>query len=157
MNGGALAPGLLLASLGLTLSFAASKRVAASGLLLLLATALAAANLASGSSLGDLAAAGCWIGVLANAICMHLKRPLGYVVAAALCIWAGLTIATSGQFSELVPALPWALLCLPGAWLVSNGRAVVVKVAGSWLAAVAILSLGLNMVPTLGFEPDHMK
>lgn len=51
----------------------------------------------------------------------------------------------------------WILLGLPGAWLVARKRGIFVKVAGSWLAAAAILGLGLGTVATLGNEPDHME
>lgn len=161
MNGSALAPGLLFASLGLVLSFGASRRVIMSSIAAMLASALAAGAIAVGS--GDPAAVliACWISVLAAVACMHLPRPLGHRIAVPLCanggLWAGLALGASGDRLALVPALLWAALCVPGAWLVRGGRGIVVKVAGSWLAAAAVLSLGLNMTPTLGYEADHIE
>lgn len=161
MNGATLAPGLAFAAIGLALSFGRSRRVIASGCLVLLASALVAAAVGAGPDFADVAVLGCWISVMAAVACMYLPHPLGYRIAVPICvnagIWAGLTTAASGRAFDVALALSWALLCWPGLWLVARGQGIVVKVAGSWLAAAAILSLGLNMTPTLGYEPDHME
>lgn len=159
MNGSAIAPGVLFASLGLALAFSASRRVLALGLAAVIAVAIGVVALAPRLVGPVPALAGCWIGVIAAAACIYLPRPVGLRLALPLCIngslWAGLTIAGAGEPIRLATSLPWVLLCVPGAWLVERGHGIVVKVGGSWLAAAAVLSLGLNMVPTLGYEPDH--
>lgn len=159
MNGSAIAPGMLFASLGLALAFSASRRVLT--LSLSGATAVAVATVAvSPTSAGPAPAlTGCWISVLVAAACVYLPRQIGTRLALPICVngsfWAGLTIAGAGEPLWLATSLPWLLLCVPGTWLVERGQAIVVRVGGSWLAAAAALSLGLNMVPTLGYEPDH--
>lgn len=160
MNGSALAPGLLCAAFGLALSFAASRRALAAGGVGLVAAAGIAAALPLGPAAGGPALLGCWIGVIAAAASVHLRRGLGARSALALGLnsglWAGLVVAAAGRPVELLFALPWALACFPGAWLAARGWGVAVKVAASWLAAAAVLNLGLSMIPTLGYEPDHM-
>ena len=161
MNGSALAPGLLFASLGLLLSFSASRRVIVSSIISTLAITLVATALPIGFGSPEAALTGCWIGVIAAAACMHLRRPIGYRVAVPLCVngglWAALTIALSGKPIALVPDILWVLLAFPGTRLVSRGNGIIIKVVGTWLAVAAVLSLGLNMTATLGYEPDHME
>lgn len=162
MNGEALAPALLIAAAGLALSFAASRRIQAWGLGALLISALLATTLDLPTASAGPVLLGCWISVVAAAACVHLPRGLGTGVALVLAVnsglWAGLTAGASGGLPTLAPALPWALLCLPGGWLVPRrGGAIAVKVVLSWLAAAAVLSIGLGMTPTLGYEPDHRE
>lgn len=161
MNGSALAPGLLFASLGLLLSFGASARVIVSSIISTLAVVLVISALPVDFGSPEAALTGCWIGVVATAACMHLRRPIGYRIAVPLCVnggfWAALTMTASGKPIALVPDILWVLLALPGFRLVRRGNGIIVKVVGSWLAAAAVLSLGLNMTPTLGYEPDHME
>ena len=160
MNGAELAPGLLCAATGLALAFASTRRLLALGLAVLLASVLATSWTGVGAGMLETALAGCWISILGAALCVHLPRPLGAVAVLTLCcvggVWAGLVVAAAGRPTILAASLPWALLCLPGASLVARGGGVAVKVVLSWLAAVAVLSLGLGMTPTLGYEPDHM-
>ncbi len=161
MNGSAIAPGLLFASLALALSFGASNRVIAISVVVLIATALAAGTSRIGSGFAGPVLAGCWISVPATVGCMFLSRPLGARITVPLCVngglWGGLAAAASARPIDLVPALFWVLLCLPATWLVARGQGIAIKVAGSWLAAAAVLSLGLNMTSTLGYQPDHME
>ena len=71
--------------------------------------------------------------------------------------FAHLVIALAGAPIDLLASLPLALLCLPGAWLVSRRGSIAVKVAASWLIAVALLAISLQMAPvTPGYRPDHM-
>lgn len=161
MNGAALAPSLLFAALGLVLSFASSHRV----IVWSLAAAVAAAGVAVAGPIDgtmiDALLVGCWISIIVTVFGVYLPRPPGMAITLSLSInagvWAGLTVATSTSPSAIVPALGLALLCLPGAWLVRRDRGIAIKVAGSWLAAAAVLSLGLGTVSTLGYEPDHRE
>lgn len=160
MNEGVLAPALLSATLGLALSIGGPRRVLA-GVAAMLAGAFVTAALPVDAAHAALAIKGCWLGVVAAAACMHLPRPPGggWIIASGLIAgaWTGATAAAIGQPFSVVLTAPWILLALPGAWLVAGKRGIFVKVAGSWLAAAALLSLGLNMVATLGNEPDHME
>jgi len=129
------------------------------GVAALLASVVATALIPTDPGFAEPALAGCWLSVLVAAACVHLPDPLRLTGAVALCVsggaWAGLVVASDGETSELLTTLPWALTCLPGRWLAARGKGVVGKVVLSWLAAIAVLSLGLNMTPTLGYEPAH--
>lgn len=161
MNGAGLAPALLIAAAGLALSFAASGRTRLWGVGALLATAAAVVWLKLPETFSGPALLGCWISIVAAALAVHLPRGLGPSLCVALGmnagVWAGLVAGASGGLGTLAPALPLALLCLPGGWLVARRWGIAVKVVLSWLAAAAVLSIGLGMTPTLGYEPDHRE
>ncbi len=104
---------------------------------------------------------GCWASVVIAAVSVHLPRGLGSRLAVALAlntgVWTGAVIALAGAPLDLAKSLPWVLLCLPGGWIVANGRSIFLKVAASWLIAVAVLVATLPVVtPTPGYVPDHM-
>ena len=63
-------------------------------------------------------------------------------------LWAGAVIAAAGYVRDLAIAAPAVLLCIPGAWLVATKRGIAVKVAASWLIAIGVLSLCLQLAPT---------
>lgn len=161
MNGSGFAPGMLFASLGFALAFSASRRALAVGLAVVVLTAAGVVVLKLRLSGPLPALTGCWIAVLAAAASLYFSRPIGLRVALPLCAFggllAGLTIVGTGESIRLATSLPWVLSSVPSAWLVGRGHGIIVKVGGSWLAAAAVLSLGLNMVPTLGYEPDHRE
>ena len=72
--------------------------------------------------------------------------------------WAAAVISLSGEPFDVVKALPAVLLILPAAWLVARGASIAVKVASSWLIAIAILAATLPFLPvTPGYMPDHLE
>lgn len=159
MRGGALPPALICAALGFALAYTtpAARRL---GLALLVVAALAASFLTLPVAWQDGVFLGCWTSVALAALAIHLPRGIGPRLAAVLAVnagvWAGAVIASAGSRWDLVKALPAVLLCFPAAWLVSTGRGIAVKVAASWLIAIAILAAALPLVPTPGYKPDHM-
>ena len=159
MRGGSLPPALLCAAFGLALAFA-PRRIFPYALALLAAAALAASFITFPTSWLDGVFFGCWISVIAASLSVHLPKRLGPRLALVLAIdcgfWAGAVIAAAGARTDLLKALPVALLCLPGAWLVATKRGIAVKVATSWLIAIAILAAALPLTPTPGYMPDHM-
>ena len=159
MRGGALPPALLCAAFGLALAFA-PRRIVPYALGVLVAAAVAASFLTFPLSWQDGVFLGCWASVVLAALSVHLPRGIGprttLVLALDCGFWAGAVIAAAGAKTDLLKALPLALLCLPGAWLVSTKRGIAVKVATSWLIAISILSAALPLVPTPGYKPDHM-
>lgn len=159
MRGGALPPALLCAALGLALSFAPPKARWA-GLVVLLGVAVAASLPTSAEHWREAIFLGCWASVILAAAAVHLPGGLGpraaLILAANGGLWTGLVIGAAGQPQDLAKALPAALLCLPGAWLAQGRRQVVLKVLSSWLIAVAILAASLPLVPTPGYQADHM-
>ena len=160
MRGGALPPALLFAAFGLALAFA-PRRAFAPSLLLLAATAVLFSFLPATPSWRDPVFMGCWISVAITALAVHLPARLGLKGALLLALnagaWGGTLVASSGTRGDLLVAAPAALLCLPGAWLVSTRRQIVLKVLASWLVAISLLAGTLQVTtPTPGYAPDHM-
>lgn len=160
MRGGALPPALVCAALAFALAFAPARaRVAA---IVALVVVAALASLASQAvAWREAVFLGCWASVVIAAAAVHLPGGVGPRLALALGLnsglWAGLVIAVAGSRLDLVKALPVVLLCLPGAWLVGTGRKIVLKVVASWLIAVSVLAASLPLVPTPGYQADHME
>jgi hypothetical protein len=160
VRGGALPPALLFAAFGFALSFA-PRRLFAACLAALVAVAVAVSRVRIGPQWDDDVFLGCWISVLIAAGSVHLPKGLGPRLALVLAVnsglWGGAVISAAGGPLDLLKALPWALLCLPGAWLVATKRQIVIKVLTSWLIAVALLAGTLQITtPTPGYVADHM-
>ncbi len=160
MRGGALPPALLFAAFGLALAFA-PRRAFVPSLLVLLATAALLSFLRATPAWRDVIFMGCWISVVITALAVHLPKGLGPRGALVLALnaggWGGALIACAGTRGDLLSALPAALICLPGAWLVSTRRQIVLKVLASWLVAISLLAGALQVTtPTPGYAPDHM-
>lgn len=104
---------------------------------------------------------GCWASAVVTAAAVHLPQGLGPKLTMVLAIntglWTGLVIAVAGEQVDLAKALPAVLLCVLGAWIIKTRRAIVIKIAASWLIAVSVLSASLPMVPTPGYRADHME
>ena len=160
MRGGALPPALLFAALGLALSFAPRRIVAPAALLAILA-ALGASFLRVATAWEDPIFLGCWAGVALAAASVHIPGGVrswwAMILAFNTGLWAGAVIAAAAPRIDLAIAAPAVLLCIPGFWLVATGRGIAVKVASSWLIAIGVLALCLQLAPTTpGYKPDHM-
>ncbi len=159
MRGGALPPALLCAALGFALAYA-PRRIVGYALALLAVTAFGASFLKIPTGWQDGIFLGCWASVVLSALAIHLPRGVGPRLALGLAansgLWAGAVVAASGSRFDLLKALPAALICVPGAWLVSTKRGLAIKVVASWLIAVSILAAALPLTPTPGYKPDHM-
>lgn len=161
MRGGALPPSLLIAALGLALAFA-TPRVRTWSLAGLSAT-LALLSLATiPPGWLEVVFLGCWTSTAATAAAVHLPRGLGIRGAIALSInagvWSGAVVALSGSRFDLLKAASCVLIVLPASWLVARRASIAVKVASSWLIAIAILAAALPFLPvTPGYLPDHIE
>lgn len=158
--GGALPPALLCAALGLALAFAGWRTAAAT--VLVLAVSAAASSLAPWPETWSAALMlAVWLAVIALGMSVHLRdrrlTPLCLGAGAAVGALTGAAVAVAGAPLDLAVALPCVLLFLPGRLLVQRRLGVAVKVAASWLIAVALLAGALSTVPTPGYEPDHME
>jgi hypothetical protein len=149
---------LLCTALGLALARAPAKALLPA-CLVLAAAAFAAAGLV-GTDVGKWAVIGCAASILATALLVHLPRgpslPVVFVLAGNTGIWCGALDAASSSASPLL-ALPFALVALPGRWIVARDRAIVLKVLSGWLVAVAILAAALPLVTTPGYQKDHKE
>ena len=158
MRGGALPPALLCAALGFALAFAPRRALGAS-LAVLGLTAVAASLLPLGQAWIEPVFLGCWVGVALAAAAVHWRGGVPTTAALLLALntglWSGGVIAVAAEPVDLLKALPCALLCLPGQWIAARWP-IVLKVAASWLIAVALLVAALPLTPTPGYAPDHM-
>ncbi len=98
---------------------------------------------------------------MATAAAVHIPAGPSRLLAIALAvnagIWSGAVIAVAGSPLDLVKAAPCVLLAAPAGWLVRRRASIAVKVASSWLIAIAALAALLPFLPvTPGYLPDHM-
>jgi hypothetical protein len=150
----------LFAALGLALAFA-PRRIIAPAMVLAVLAAVGASLLRVATSWEDPIFLGCWIGVAVAAASVHIpggvRSAWAVVLALNSGLWSGAVVAAAGHPLDLAIAAPAVLLCLPGSWLVATGRGIAVKVAASWLIAIGVLALSLQLAPTTpGYKPDHM-
>lgn len=160
MRGGVVPPALLLAALACLLAFAPRPaRLPAIGAALV--AAFGVAQLPLPAAWVEEVFLACWASVVATAVMVHLGRYLdgrrSLILAINAGTWAGAAVAITGTTLDLVKAVPWLLLVVPGAGLVATGRGVGVKVVSSWLIAIAVLAAVLPIVPTPGYSPDHLE
>lgn len=161
MNAGILPLLLLSATLGLALS-RASERGAWIAIGAAIATALAVAILPVPTNAQPVVFAGLWVSMILTAIVVYLpkgiSRRFAIIAPVNAGIWAGALFALSpGLPASALAAVPLFLLFYPGRWLAARGYGVAVKVAASWMIAIASLSLFVSATPTPGYVQDHME
>jgi hypothetical protein len=161
MRGGALPPALLLVALGLALGFVPN-RAKVLGLTLMGAGVLICMIAPVRHAWLDLAFLACWISIVATAAAVYL--PQGLRLAGTLIlslnagIWATAVVTVSGSPADLLVASLCVLVFIPASWLVNRGGAIAVKVASSWLVAVAAIAATLHFLPaTLSYLPGHLE
>jgi urease accessory protein len=156
-----LPPTLLSAALGLALIFA-PRRQWAPLILALAATACATAMMPLPGVWLDGLFMGNWASVALTAAMVHLPRVVGFGTRLVLSLnagfWCGEMVALTGSLTDLAMALTAVLVVLPGAWMLDRRAAMLLKMASSWLIAVAILAATLQLLPvTPGYLPDHTE
>lgn len=160
MRSAALPAALLFATLGLTLAFA-PRRIRVPGLAATTIGAAIVSLLGLPIVMQDTAFVGCWASLIVTAACVHLRGGPGPRAVLALSgnagLWAGAVIAATGSPFDLLRALPGALIILPAA-IIHRHAPIALKIASSWLIAVAMLAASLNFLPvTPGYLPDHLE
>jgi hypothetical protein len=164
MRTAALPDALICAAVGLALSYAGPK-VARQGAVIMVATALLVAFVPMSGISDDLAFTGCWLSIIVAAASVHIPSGLlAHTRAAWLWrglalnggFWAGLITHVEGGAPAVIVGLPLILLFIPGQIFIRRNWGIAIKVACSWLIAIAVLEIGLNLVPTPGYQPDHM-
>jgi len=161
MRGGVVPPALLLVALGLALAFA-PRRAWAPSLLALFGTLAIFTLCPVPQAWLEAVFLACWISVIVTAASVHLVGGLNACAAVALSlnagVWASAVVCLSGSRLDLFKALPCVLIFLPASWLVGRHASIAVKVASSWVIAIAILAATLQLLPvTPGYLPDHME
>lgn len=160
MRGGLLPPALLAAAFGFALAFAPrGVRWPSLGVFVAAALGVRAARLPAAWE--ETIFLGLWTSAILTALLVHLPRgvpaPLALGAGANAGLWVGAVTGIAGGPRDLLLALPFALLFLPGAWLARRNLGIAVKVAASWVVAVAVLAAMLPLTPTPGYKPDHME
>jgi hypothetical protein len=159
VNGGALPFVLLFAAVGLALTRAPSKMawLSVAGLC---ASALLFAMFTPPERLQGVLFMGLWLSMIVTATAVLIGRsipaPFAIAVAVNAGAWAGLLAAASGLRLALTFALPISLLFVAGKWL-KHSSGIVPKVLSSWLIAVGTLAMLVALVPTPGYEADHIE
>jgi hypothetical protein len=158
---GVLPPALLFAALGLALGLA-PRNAWRPSLLSLLASIAAVSAVPIPRTWVEGVFFGCWISVIATAASVHLDRRMSLPAALALSlnagIWASAVATLSGSRLHMLMSLPCVLLVFAASWFVGRHNAVPIKVASSWIIAIAALAAALHLLPvTPGYLPDHME
>ena len=160
MRGGALPPALACAALGLALAFVPPKARVQAAIALVLGGGVAAL-VAWPPWAEEAAFVLLWGCVIASGASVHWRGGVPAAVAVGLGLASGLAagavVAMAGTPGDLALALPLILLWIPAGWAVARGYGIAPKVLASWLIAIAVLSAALPLIPTPGYEPDHME
>lgn len=151
---------LVCATLGLALSFARLRAclIAMSGMA---GAALLFTLVGFSPDDSDWIFPGLWLTVIATAVLIlvpdrfaeRLMIPAGLNAGA----WAGAVASVSGRRGDLIVALALLLLFIPARWFRLRGHQIVIKVAASWMIAIASLSMFVSLMPTPGYKLDHME
>ncbi len=160
MNGGALPYVLMFVAAGLALSLLTSA-VAWRSLSALWVSAVLVAMLAPVNVPDGVLLAGFWLSMIAAAAAVLLGRGVAQPVAIGAAVnngaWSGALAAASDLRGAMTIALPISLLFVAGRWFNHRGYGIALKVLSSWLIAVGALALFVSLVPTPGYELDHME
>jgi len=104
---------------------------------------------------------GVWVAIILAAALTYFPPAAAQRGAIPLAVVAGAGVGTlasmSGRASDLLIALPIGLLFVPGRWIVERGYGLGVKVVASWMIAIALLSTFVSLIPTTGYQPDHLE
>lgn len=160
MRGGSLPPALLCLALGLLLAYMPRKWIIPCVATLAVISVLVVV-VGVEAELEEVVFAACWLSVAATALFLHWPRPLGMRMMIGLSgnagLWAGAVVAIAGKPLDLAVALPAVLICIPAALLLKTPLKLGIKIAGSWLVAVAVLMAAVPLIETPGYEPDHYE
>lgn len=161
MRGAALPATLLLAALGLALA-RASWRTWVCSLLALAGAVAVLSQIGFAHDWIEIAFLGCWASTAASAATVYLPRSPGILVGVFLSlnagVWVSAVVALAGKPPDLIAAVPAVLLAVPAAWLTRRRASIAVKVACSWLIAIAMLVAALPFLSTTpGYLPDHLE
>jgi hypothetical protein len=102
-----------------------------------------------------------WLSTIAAACLVFIPASVSPCLVIVLAInggiWSGMLTTITGARSPLAFALLFAVFFVAVRWFRCGGRKIVLKVLSSWLIAVSALAALVSLVPTPGYEPDHME
>lgn len=159
MNGGLVPLLLLSVTIGLMLAFVQGGRA-----WLALAAFAVAALLGSAIPHGlspPLIFTALWLSAIVAAILVYVPVARWSALVLFLCanagFWLGASAALTGNRAALALVLLPSLVMFAAKWFTERKFDIVIKVAASWMIAIASLSLFVSLIPTPGYEPDHME
>lgn len=160
MNGGALPYVLMFAAVGMALASADREPAWRSvGGLALAALLFSFVPLPEKLQKGIFI--GFWLSMIGTAAlavaAREISQPLAIAAATIDGAWAGALASASESRTALAFALPVSLLFVAGQWFIRRGYGIAPRVFSSWLIAVAALAMFVSLVPTPGYEADHME
>jgi hypothetical protein len=160
MNGGALPFVLMFAAVGLALT-TVTWTVAWQSLASLSGSALLFTLVFDTGNSPEIIFAGFWLSMIGTAAAVWFRsgvqQPLAIGAAINNGAWSGALAAASDLRLLMMIALPVSLLFVAGRWFKQQGYGIALKVLSSWLVAVGALAMFVSLVPTPGYEADHME
>jgi hypothetical protein len=159
VNGGLVPLLLLSATVGLMLAFVPlrSATIALAGFG---ATALVAFAV-SFDLAPNMVFAGLWLSMIAAAVLVYLPVKRWSVAALPLSLvagfWLGACAGLTGNVGTLLIGVLPLFIAVPARALTNGKFNIALKVAASWMIAIASLSLFVTLIPTPGYKPDHME
>lgn len=160
MSGLALLSALLFAAVGVLSAHASWKTLvlAGSGAF---AAALLASLLLSGVMPERLALVAAGLSMIPPILLVYFPRlltPAPLILIAINCgLWAGALLSAPGDRLGLLVAAPFVALSLPARWMIQRRWQIGLKVAASWMLAIALLAVSLNTVSMPSYQLDHMQ
>lgn len=103
--------------------------------------------------------AGLWTAMILAAATLFLAPRCFAMYAVPLFagFWLGSWAQLNSDFGGVTLALVVAASCVPAQWLGAGKFEIILKVVASWMIAIATLSMFVSLLPTPGYEPDHMQ
>ena len=159
MNGGVIPFVLIAVTTGLMLGLA-NHRLALIGSGAYVAASLVAWSLPFSASEAVLFA-GLFVTVLAVGVLVYFPTARSPVWVVALGVNSGLWLGACAAATGSLPALATIALTPIAAalawWSARCDLIIIAKVAASWMIAIASLTLFVSLLPTPGYQPDHME
>lgn len=125
------------------------------------AAALLIALIAVPDSAEEAILTGFWLSAIVAAALVLVPAKLPASVASIVAInaglWFGALMTVTEQGLSAALALAVATFFVPARWFRCRGGEIVLKVLSSWIIAVSALATLVSLVPTPGYEPDHME
>lgn len=72
-------------------------------------------------------------------------------------LWLGACAAASRSPAGLAMIALTPIAAAGARWTARRDATIIVKVAASWMMAIASLTLFVSLIPTPGYQPDHME
>lgn len=160
MSGALFLSALLFAAVGITSAHAPWKTaiLTAAGVI---AAALLTSFLPPDALSAKLIMIGAGLSIVPAILLVYFPRLLSptplFLIAIHCGAWAGALLSMSGQQQAMLVAAPLLAVSLPARWLIQRRWQIGLKVAASWMLAIALLAVTLNTISMPSYQLDHME